>query len=118
MMEKIKKNIYTEWEITDMGKPNKIIGIEILQTLKRICISQKRSIIDILDRQELGDASPVQMPLNLHIKISPNPDGNKGNRSNSYTKLLDKLQYITNCIHLEIAFIVNQLILYIVNSSM
>jgi hypothetical protein len=29
LMEKMKANISTEWETTDLGEPSKIIGIEI-----------------------------------------------------------------------------------------
>jgi len=29
LMEKMKKDIHTEWETTDLGEPSKIIGIEI-----------------------------------------------------------------------------------------
>ena len=118
IMKEMKKDICTEWEVMDMGEPNKIVGIEISQMPERIYIFQKRSITDILERQELTDASSVQMPLNPHTKIGPNLDGNEGNRSNSYVKLLGELQYIANCMHPDIAFMVNWLTLYTANPSM
>ena len=42
MMKEMKKKIYTKWKMTDLGKPSKIIGIEIFQSPKRITISQKK----------------------------------------------------------------------------
>jgi hypothetical protein len=58
------------------------------------------------------------MPLDLHIKIIPNPDGNEGDRSNSYTQLLGELQYVTNSTRPNIAFAVTRLASYTANSSL
>ena len=38
----------------------------------------------------------VATPLNPNIKLLPNPEGNNGNRSNSFVRLLGELQYIAN----------------------
>ena len=64
--------------MTDLDKPSKIIGIEIFQSPKRITISQKKCIQCILKKQGLANANTVQMLLNPHIKILPNPDENEG----------------------------------------
>jgi hypothetical protein len=66
-MDQIKNNIRTEWETTDMGEPNKIVGIGITQFPGEISISQKQSIQNILQRQGLADTSPVQMPLDPNV---------------------------------------------------
>ena len=47
-MEEIKKDIHAKWETTDMGKPTKIVRIEITQSLGQISISQRKSIENIL----------------------------------------------------------------------
>jgi len=44
MMEKIKRDIQTEWEMMDMGESLKIVGIEISQSPGKIIISQKQNI--------------------------------------------------------------------------
>jgi len=59
-MKEIKRDIRTECETTDMGKPTKIVGIEITQSPNQISITQKQSIQKILERQGLADASPSQ----------------------------------------------------------
>jgi hypothetical protein len=117
-MEEMKKDIRTEWETTDMGELTKIVGIEITQSPGWISISQKQSIQNILERQGLTEASPVQMPLNLNIKIVPNPDGNEGNWSNAFAQLLGELQFIVNVTCPNIAFSVNRLTSYTANPSM
>jgi Reverse transcriptase (RNA-dependent DNA polymerase) len=117
-MDAMKKDIHTEWETTDMGEPTKIVGIEITQSPEQISISQKKSIQNILQRQELAEASPVRMPLNPNVKIEQNPDGNEGDRSNSFTQLLGELQFIANTTRPDIAFAVNQLASFTANPSM
>jgi hypothetical protein len=117
-MDAMKKDIHTEWETTDMGEPTKIVGIEITQSPEQISISQKKSIQNILQRQELAKASPVRMPLNPNVKIEQNPDGNEGDRSNSFTQLLGELQFIANTTRPDIAFAVNQLASFTANPSM
>jgi len=47
-----------------------------------------------------------------------NPDGNEGNRSNSFSRLLGELQYLANCTRPDIAFAVNRLASYTANPSM
>ena len=117
-MAEMKKDICTEWETTDMGEPSKIVSIEISQTPEAITILQKQSIQCILEQQGLTEANPVQMPLDLNNKILPNPDGNEGNRSNSYAQLLGELQFVANSMSPNIAFAVNCLASYTANPSM
>jgi hypothetical protein len=68
MMEEMKKDIRTEWEMTNMGEPSKIVGIEIDQSHDAIKISQKKMIQGILEQQGLADANTVNMPLDPTIK--------------------------------------------------
>ena len=117
-MAEIKTDICTEWETTDMGEPSKIVGIEINQSPDGISISQKQSIQSILEKQGLDDASSVKMPLDPCVKILPNPDGNEGDWSNLYAQLLGELQFVANSTRPDIAFTVNRLTSYTVNSSM
>jgi hypothetical protein len=58
-MKVIKKDIRTEWETTDMGKPSKIVGIEIMCSPNQISILQKKSLKKILEKQELADANTI-----------------------------------------------------------
>jgi hypothetical protein len=58
------------------------------------------------------------MPLDPHVLLEPNPEGNEGNRSNSYAWTLGKLQYLTNATRPDIAFVVNRLTLYMANPSL
>ena len=66
----------------------------------------------------MAHANPVVMPMDPIIPIEPNPDGNEGSRSNSYAHLFGELQFLTNTTRLDIAYAVNKLAAYTVNSSL
>jgi len=96
LMNKMKSDIKAEWEVTNLGKPSKIVGIKIIMSKDSIVISQRRYIESILKKEGLEHANPVGMPLDLNTPLKPNPEGNEGNRSNSFARLLGELQFITN----------------------
>jgi hypothetical protein len=88
ILKSVKIQLSTEWEITDLGEPAKIVGIEITKMRDGIRISQEKYIDSILKRQGMEGANPVLTPMDTNDKVGPNPDGNEGNCSNSYTQLL------------------------------
>ena len=96
LMKQTKSDLHSKWEVTDLGKPTKIIGIEITQTDDSIIISQKGYVESILQREGLNEMSRSTTPMDPHIKLKPNPDGNEGNRSNSFARLLGELQFLEN----------------------
>ena len=107
LMEQTKSDLRTEWEVTDLGEPTKIIGVEITQTENAITISQKVYIESILEHEGLSGINSVAMPLDPNIKLELNPNGNEGNRSNSFARLLGELQFLANSTRPNISFAVN-----------
>jgi hypothetical protein len=118
LMQQTKSDLCTEWEVTDLGEPTKIIGVEITQTKESLTISQKVYIESILKREGLSEINSVSTPLDPNIKLVPNPDGNKGNRSNSFARLLGELQFLANSTWPDISFAVNRLATYTANPSL
>ena len=118
LIEQTISDICSKWEVTVLGEPTKIVGIEITQTDESIKISQKLYIKSILDREGLSGINSVATPLDPNIKLMPNPDGNEGNRSNSFARLLGELQFLANCTRPDIAFAVNRLASYTANPSL
>jgi hypothetical protein len=118
LMRKIKEEIKASWEVTGMGEPKKIIGIEISHTEDTITISQQRYIESILECENLTDCNPVTTPMDPKIKILPNPEGNEGSRSNYFARLLGELQFLANATRPDIAFTVNCLSSYTANPTM
>lgn len=109
LMMRMKTDIQLEWDVTDLGEPAKIISIEIMQDMNLITISQKGYIDSVLRKQKMLHANPVAMLLDPNVKLSPNPKGNKGSKSNAYARLLRELQYIANATRPDITFAVNRL---------
>ena len=60
----------------------------------------------------------VKTPLNPKQTIEPNSEGNKGNKSNAYARLIRSLQYLTTATHPDIVFTVNRLSAFTANPSM
>jgi len=60
----------------------------------------------------------VSTPLDPNIMLMPNPEGNDGDRSNSFASLLGELQYIANATCPDIAYVVNRLASYTANPSL
>ena len=118
LMERMKADIKAEWEVTDLGEPSKIIGIEITRDGNSITISQERYIENILKKQRMLHANPVATPLDPNIPIEKNPEGNEGSRSNPYACLLGELQYLANATRPDIAYAVNRLASYTANPSL
>jgi hypothetical protein len=114
----MKKDLCSEWEMTDLGEPSKIIGIEITCGKDSLTISQKKYIENILKREGMDRANSVSTPLDPNIQLGPNPDGNQGDRSNMFARILGELQFLANTTHPDIVYAVNQLAAYTVNPSL
>jgi hypothetical protein len=118
MMKHMKQSIQSEWEVTDLSEPNKIIGIEIPLLDGQVTISQRTYIESVLEKKGMAKANPVGMPLDPNVKLVPNPEDNEPNRSNAYAKLLGELQYIANSTRLDILYAMNHLGAYTANPSL
>ena len=117
-MDHMKDTLRSEWEVTDLGEPSKIVGIEITRSDDSISISQTRYIENVLRKEEMNDANPIRMPMDPHIQLMPNPDDNEPNRSNSFAKLLGCLQFIANSTGPDISYAVNRLAAYTANPGL
>jgi Reverse transcriptase (RNA-dependent DNA polymerase) len=117
-MTNLKNELESVFELTDLGGPSKIVGIEITQTLDSITIIQKQYILTILQSEGMQNANPVFTPLDTNIKLEPNPEGSVGNQSNLFTMLIRKLQYLVTATRPDIAFAVNRLAAYTANPSL
>jgi len=116
-MTAMEDNVKSEWQMTELGEPFKIVGIEIAINERSVTISQKKYIENILEKEGLKRANPIGMPLNPNTPLEPNPDRNEGNRSNSYARLLGELQFLANATRPDITFTINRLASYTANLS-
>ncbi len=117
LIERTKTSLEAEWELTDLGEPVKIVGIEIALGDCSVTISQCQYLESILQKEGMDRANPVGMLLEHNTKFEPNPDGNVGSRSNSYARLMGELQFIANATRPDIAYTVSKLSSYTANPS-
>jgi hypothetical protein len=117
-MDHMKDTLRSEWEVTNLGEPSKIVGIKVTRSDDTITISQEKYIENVLRKEGMADANPVGMPMDPHIKLEPNPDDNKFNRSDSFAKLLGCLQFISNSTRPDISYAVNRLAAYTANPGL
>jgi hypothetical protein len=118
LIEQTKAGLEAEWELTDLGEPVKIMGIEIALNDHSVTISQRRYLENILRKEKMDRANPVGMPLDPGISLEPNPDGNDGNRSNSYARLIGELQFLANATRPDITYAISRLSSYTANPTM
>jgi len=119
LINKLKLKLKSVFEITDLGEPAKIIGIEIKRDRKKgtIMISQKQYIESILQKEGLTDAHPVAMPMDPNVQLQPS-EGEDQDKSNSFASLIGSLMYLAVATRLDIAYAIFRLGLYMVNSLM
>ena len=119
LMKKIKVKLESTFDITDLGEPAKIIGIEIDRDCAKrtIIISQKQYIESILQKEELTDAHPVAVPMDPNIQLQPS-EGEAQDKSNSYASLIRSLMYLAIATRPDIAYAVFKLGSYMANPAM
>ena len=72
LMTKMKSELQSIFEITDLGEPTRIVGIEIDRdcTKNTITISQKQYLQMILEKEGMENANPVGMPMDPGIQLN------------------------------------------------
>jgi hypothetical protein len=106
-MDQLKADLNGILDLTDIGEPLKIIGIEITRRPDSICITQKNYIESILKWEGMENCHPVKTPLDHHIVLTRNPIGEDGDRSNSFASLIGSLQYLSTATRPNITYAIN-----------
>jgi len=114
-MSKVAADMHGKFDLTNMGEPSKIVGIEITQDEDSVTISQTKYIEAILEREGMRNAHPVKTPCDHKISLIPNREGGEGNRSNSYAQLIGSLMYLTTATRPDITFAVYRLAAFTAN---
>ena len=95
-MDALKRELENQFEITDLGEPNKLIGIEITRDKENgtLTISQTKYIEAILEKYGLENANSVSTPLDPNIKLEPQQTHNDASIINgNYASLTGSLMY-------------------------
>jgi hypothetical protein len=117
---KVRADLGKAYEISDLGRPNKCLGMSIVVDEKsgNISLHQKTLILKILVTFGMEEAKPKYTPLPPNVNLTdsqPTPIPNNDvvfMRDKGYRKALGMLNHIANGTRPDIAFAVNVLMRY------
>ncbi|KAG8501609.1 hypothetical protein CXB51_003912 [Gossypium anomalum] len=111
-----------EFEMKDLGRAKKILGMEILRDRKesKFYLSQKGYIEKVLCRFNMQSAKPVSTPLAAHFRLSsalyPQSDDEIGYMSHvPYSNAMGSLMYAMVCSHPDLSYAVSAVNRYMAN---
>ncbi len=112
-LDEIKRELAGLFDVKDMGKPKKIIGIEIERDRDNstIALSQQQYIDGILTRFGLHNMSPVTTPLDPNVILRKRHVDKEVDLTicSGYQSVIGSLMYATICTHPDIAYAVQLL---------
>jgi hypothetical protein len=117
-MDNMKADLTSVVDLMDIGKPLKIIGIEITWKPDSIAIMQTNYIELILKQKGMENCHPVKMLLDPNIVITRNPQGEDEDHWNAFASLIGSLQYLSTVMWPNISYAVNWLSAYMANPSL
>ena len=94
-MSKLRENLFTEFEMKDLGHLKYFLGIEVMRSYQGIYISQRKYILNLLAETGMLDCKPVDTPiiLNHGLKIV---EGVEMVNKQQYQHLVGKLIYLSH----------------------
>lgn len=90
----LKKMLSQTFHMKDLGHLRYFLGLEIDHNTDGIFISQRKYNMDILHEHNKLGAKPLQLPIDLHLKLTPDLDDPLPTQA-VYQRLLGQLIYLT-----------------------
>ena len=94
MFVKFKNSMKLEFDMTDLGKMKYFLGVEVLQNLEGIYISQRKYAKDVLERFRMEKSNSVKNPIVSGVRLMKDEEGSKVNAT-MYKQLVGSLMYLT-----------------------
>lgn len=101
--------------LKDLGNVHYFLGLEVKRDDTWMFMSQKKYMMDLLERFDMKDCSPCPSPMVSGKQFTEGSDDNLRNPT-IFRRLIDALQYVTNA-RPDITFSVNKLSRYLNNPS-
>ncbi|XP_037492732.1 uncharacterized mitochondrial protein AtMg00810-like [Jatropha curcas] len=96
----LKKQLFREFEMKDLGRLKYFLGIEVLRSKQGIFISQKKYIPDLLTETGLVDCKPAETPLEVNHGLKGLglvlKEGGEPADKELYQRLVGKLIYLSH----------------------
>ncbi|GKE46246.1 ribonuclease H-like domain-containing protein [Tanacetum coccineum] len=95
--------------MTDLGPLNYFLGISVSRYSSELFLSQKKYVVEILDRAHMVNCNPSRTPIDTESKVGS--DGDPVSDPTLYRSLAGSLQYLTFT-RPNISYVVQQVCLY------
>jgi hypothetical protein len=114
VMVVLKRELNDLFDITDIGEPCKIVGIEMDRDREAgtLRIMQTKYVESLLRKYGLENANSVSMPMDPNVKLGSIQNENNDepkNRSNDYASLIGSLMYLAVATRPDVTYTVYQL---------
>lgn len=93
-IDELKIFLSKSFHMKDLGDVRYFLGLEIDRSSAGFFISQKKYTMDLLAEFGMQDATPLKLPMDVHLKLTPTK-GEPLTDPHTYQKLLGKLIYLT-----------------------
>ena len=97
----------SNFDMKILGEANVILGIKILKDNDCITLSQSNYVEKILKKFEQFDMSPMSTHLDSKVHLIKNHGDSV--LHNKYAQIIGSLMFLTNCTHINIAYVVGRL---------
>ena len=120
LMMSLKVQLQSMFEVTDLGDPKKIVGIEIMQDHpnRTLFIRQQWYIKSILQVQGLEGANSVKTPMDTKVQMFPNQEREEACHQTEYASLIGSLMYAAVATQPDIAYAINRLASFTANPDL
>ena len=95
MFTEFKNSMMLEFDMTDLGKMNYFLGLEILQKPVGIFICKKKYAEEMLQRFGMNQSNSVQTPIVPGFKICKDEEGKKVDKT-FFMQMVGCLMYLTS----------------------
>lgn len=92
---KFKKQMSSEFEMSDLGKLSYYLGIEVEQGHDYIELKQTTYAKKILDKAGLSDCNPIKCPMESRVQLDKDEQG-KAVDSTKYKSMVGGLRYLVH----------------------
>ena len=89
----IKAKLKSEFKISDLGELRYFLGIEIIRKKEGLCLSQRKYILDMLQKFGMLACKPLQLPVDANAKFKVD-EGEKIKDEHLYRSVIGSLIYV------------------------
>ncbi|GJS29007.1 ribonuclease H-like domain-containing protein [Tanacetum coccineum] len=93
LLQQIIRSLHQEFAMTNLGPLNYFLGISVTRDSLGLFLSQKKYVVEILDRAHMVNCNPSRTPIDTESKLGS--DGDPVSDPTLYRSLAGSLQYLT-----------------------